>query len=183
MISPSNWNSCPCWDVGVPSGTSHRDARCPCPVCGRPSVLVRSLDSYVHSDGSASDDCWPALARVPDVPCVDTWATFVESVRCRCGEGVVAPCRTPSGRPTAWHRDRLARALAVQARYPDFDCTCLCGADAVFVLSMDRVIHTDGTSNRLCWRRRLAGGSYPCLCGNSDTPIVRHSDDPIDCQP
>lgn len=39
------------------------DLRAPCPVCGRDSVLIPSLDRYMHRDGSGNQPCWLALLR------------------------------------------------------------------------------------------------------------------------
>ncbi|MEU2035155.1 hypothetical protein [Nocardia amamiensis] len=39
------------------------NARPACPVCARPSVLVPSLDRYMHIDGSANDVCWRAMLQ------------------------------------------------------------------------------------------------------------------------
>ncbi|MDX3708789.1 hypothetical protein PV733_07345 [Streptomyces europaeiscabiei] len=35
----------------------------PCPVCKNDSVYVRSLDRYVHYDGSDNFPCWLAIGR------------------------------------------------------------------------------------------------------------------------
>lgn len=35
----------------------------PCPNCGTRSVYVRSLDRYVHEDGSENRTCWLAISR------------------------------------------------------------------------------------------------------------------------
>jgi hypothetical protein len=33
----------------------------PCPVCGIESIYARSLDRFVHDDGSANRRCWAAI--------------------------------------------------------------------------------------------------------------------------
>lgn len=35
----------------------------PCPACHARSVYVRSLDRYVHEDGSDNRPCWLAISR------------------------------------------------------------------------------------------------------------------------
>lgn len=35
----------------------------PCPACRAPSVRVRSLDRYVHENGSDNRPCWLAISR------------------------------------------------------------------------------------------------------------------------
>jgi hypothetical protein len=35
----------------------------PCPACKAPSVYVRSLDRYVHEDGSDNRACWLSISR------------------------------------------------------------------------------------------------------------------------
>lgn len=37
-----------------------------CPVCGNPSVLVESLDRYMHVDGTSNRPCWLRLHRGGD---------------------------------------------------------------------------------------------------------------------
>ena len=34
-----------------------------CPVCDKPSTLVRDLDRYVHEDGSSNVSCWGTITR------------------------------------------------------------------------------------------------------------------------
>lgn len=46
-------------DYAGPSQKRHRE----CPVCGKSSVLVRSLDRYMHMDGSSNERCWLAICR------------------------------------------------------------------------------------------------------------------------
>ena len=34
-----------------------------CPACGRPSIYIRPLDRFLHSDGWCNDTCWSACSR------------------------------------------------------------------------------------------------------------------------
>lgn len=34
-----------------------------CPACGKPSWYLRTVDRYIHCDGSENDGCWLAILR------------------------------------------------------------------------------------------------------------------------
>jgi len=51
-----------------------------CPVCDKPSVLVRELDRYMHKDGSSNEYCRWAFTRGVTCPVCDKPSMRVEGL-------------------------------------------------------------------------------------------------------
>lgn len=49
--------------------------RVPCPACKAVSIYVRSLDRYVHEDGTDNRTCWLTISRGETNPATNTQPT------------------------------------------------------------------------------------------------------------
>lgn len=55
-----------------------RDILGPCPVCGAPAVLVRSMDRFYHANGSDCSACIREMGMVPNYPKPEDFAALDE---------------------------------------------------------------------------------------------------------